>query len=183
MKFERLSIPDIILIKPSVIEDNRGHFSESFRLDLFEKELGNKINFVQDNESKSSKHTLRGLHYQIPPFSQSKLVRVLQGKVLDVAVDLRKSSSYFGKHISIELSEINKNQIFIPHGFAHGFVVLSDSALLSYKVDNYFSKDHDRGIFFDDKNLSIDWQVNIKNILVSQKDKKQPQFNKAFIFE
>jgi dTDP-4-dehydrorhamnose 3,5-epimerase len=183
MKLLSLSIPDVVLIEPTLIRDTRGYFSETFRQDLLEKKLGYKVSFVQDNESKSTKGVLRGLHYQIPPFSQSKLIKVSQGRILDIAVDLRKSSASFGKHVVEELSDSNYRQIYIPHGFAHGFIVLSDNAVVSYKVDNYYSKEHERGILYNDENLNIEWQFNSENILVSDKDKSHPVLNKAFIFE
>ena len=174
MEFERQLIPDIFLIKPKIFSDKRGYFTETFRQDLLELELGYKINFIQENESKSSRGVLRGLHYQIPPFSQAKLVRVIEGRVLDVAVDIRTNSATFGQFVSIELSDVNKYQVFIPHGFAHGFIVLSNYAVFNYKVDNFYSPDHDRGIAFNDTNLGIDWQIPSNEIIVSKKDSNQP---------
>lgn len=174
MKFERQLINDIVLIKPKIFSDERGYFSEIYRHDLLEHELNFKVNFIQENESKSSRGVLRGLHYQIPPFSQAKLVRVVQGRVLDVAVDIRTDSETFGKFVSIELSDVNKYQVFIPHGFAHGFIVLSNYAVFNYKVDNFYSPDHDRGIAFNDTNLGIDWQIPSNEIVVSKKDINQP---------
>ena len=176
MKLERTYIPDLILIKPDVHKDNRGYFFESFRHDLLEEELGYEVNFIQDNESKSTRGVLRGLHYQVPPFGQSKLVRVIEGNVLDVVVDIRKNSSTFAKHFSIELSDDNKYQLFIPKGFAHGFVVLSDVAIFFYKVDNYFSPENERGIAFDDNFLDIDWRLPLRKIYLSGKDKCNPKF-------
>ena len=176
MKIERTDIPDLILIKPDVYKDNRGYFFESFRHDLLEEELGYEVNFVQDNESKSTKGVLRGLHYQISPFEQSKLVRVIEGNVLDVVVDIRKHSPTFAKHFSIELSSKNKYQLFIPKGFAHGFVVLSEVATFFYKVDNYFSPENERGIAFDDNFLDIDWRLPLRDIYLSAKDKCHPKF-------
>lgn len=174
MKFTRQIIKDIVIIEPNILTDTRGYFLETFRSDIFEKALGLKINFIQDNESKSSKGVLRGLHYQLPPFPQSKLVRVIKGSVLDVIVDIRKSSSTFGQHLSFILSSENKRQLFVPPGFAHGYVVLSDSAIFSYKVDNYYSPNHERGISFDDKSLSIDWNISYKLLKLSDKDKNHP---------
>jgi dTDP-4-dehydrorhamnose 3,5-epimerase len=174
MQFERQLIPDIFLIKPKIFSDNRGYFTETFRQDLLERELGYKINFIQENESKSSRGVLRGLHFQLPPFAQAKLVRVSKGKVLDIAVDIRKSSPSFGMHIAVELSEDNKYQVFIPHGFAHGFVVLSDLATLTYKVDNFYSSKHERGVSFDDTSLEIDWQLDSNQLILSGKDKEHP---------
>ena len=184
MKFTPQSIPDVVLIDPNSHGDDRGYFVENFRQDLLEEAIGYKVNFVQDNESKSTKGVLRGLHYQLPPFSQAKLVRVIEGCVLDVAVDIRKSSKTFGKHISKELSAQNKHQLFIPQGFAHGFLVLSDSAIFAYKVDNYYAPEHDRGIAFDDKKLKIDWQLLIEDLQLSDKDKSHPTLvNAKDLFE
>ena len=174
MKFTPQSIPEVILIEPTVHGDDRGYFVETFRQDLFEKAIGYKVNFIQDNESKSTKGVLRGLHYQLPPYTQAKLVRVIEGSVLDVAVDIRKSSPTFGQHVSVELTGENKHQLFIPHGFAHGFVVLSDSATFAYKVDNYYAPEHDRGIAFDDVKLAIDWQLTLEELQLSGKDKTNP---------
>jgi dTDP-4-dehydrorhamnose 3,5-epimerase len=184
LKFTRQSIPDVILIEPAVHGDNRGYFLETFRQDLFEKAVGYPVNFIQDNESKSTKGVLRGLHYQLPPHTQAKLVRVIEGSVLDVAVDIRKSSSTFGQHVAAELTAENKHQLFVPHGFAHGFVVLSDSATFAYKVDNYYAPEHDRGIAFDDKDLAIDWQLPLGTLQLSDKDKSHPTLvNAKDLFE
>lgn len=177
MKFIPQSIPEVILIEPTVHGDDRGYFVETFRQDLFEETLGYKVNFIQDNESKSTKGVLRGLHYQLPPYTQAKLVRVIEGSVLDVAIDIRKSSPTFGQHVSVELTGENKHQLFIPHGFAHGFVVLSDSATFAYKVDNYYAPEHDRGIAFDDIKLTIDWQLPLNELQLSDKDKTHPNLS------
>ena len=174
MKFTPQSITDVVLIEPTVHGDNRGYFIETFRQDLFEEAIGYKINFVQDNESKSTKGVLRGLHYQLLPYTQAKLVRVIEGSVLDVAVDIRKSSPTFGQHVTAELTAENKHQLFVPHGFAHGFVVLSESATFSYKVDNYYAPKHDRGIAFNDKDLAVDWQLPLEALQLSDKDKAHP---------
>jgi len=176
------NIPDIKLIIPKVHSDDRGYFFESFRQDLFEREIG-KINFVQDNESKSSFGVLRGLHYQLPPFAQSKLVRVIKGKVLDIAVDIRKSSEYFGKYVSVELSEENKLQMFIPQGFAHAYLVLSDEAIFQYKVDNYYSPQHDRGIIYNDPEININLPIDDSKLIISDKDKNLPKLQNAELFE
>ena len=162
MKFSRAEITDIIIIEPNVFTDERGYFFESFKQNDLNHFLGYEVKFCQDNESKSSYGVLRGLHYQEPPFAQAKLVRVIQGSVLDVAVDIRKNSPSFGKHIAIELNDQNKKQLFIPRGFAHGFITLSETAVFAYKADNYFNKESDRGIAFDDKALDINWRI--KNI-------------------
>ena len=176
LKFTPQSIPDIILIKPTLISDSRGYFVETFRQDLFEEAIGYKVNFIQDNESKSKRGVLRGLHYQLPPYSQAKLVRVIEGSVLDVAVDIRKSSPTFGQHVALELTSKNKEQLFVPHGFAHGFVLLSNKAIFTYKVDNYYSPKYDRGIAFDDKDLAIDWKIPASHLKLSDKDKNNPLF-------
>ncbi|MDX2503435.1 MAG: dTDP-4-dehydrorhamnose 3,5-epimerase [Gammaproteobacteria bacterium] len=176
MKFTKTTIPDVILIEPQVFGDERGYFVETFRSDLFEQETGIKTTFIQDNESRSSHGVLRGLHYQLPPYAQSKLVRVIEGKVLDVVVDIRKNSPTFGQHASAELSAENKHQLFVPRGFAHGFVVLSETAIFSYKVDNYYSPECDRGIRFNDPELNIDWMIGQQQLQLSEKDKVQPLF-------
>jgi dTDP-4-dehydrorhamnose 3,5-epimerase len=182
MNFTRLEIPDVILCEPITISDDRGYFSETFRQDKLEKFLGFSINFCQENDSKSSFGVLRGLHYQLAPFAQTKLVRVLQGAVLDVSVDLRKDSPTFGKHVAIELSEENKKQILIPKGFAHGFLVLSKEAVLTYKVDNYFCQASERGIAYHDKSLAIDWKLKPKYIKVSAKDANQVLLKNTDLF-
>lgn len=179
MNFSPQLIPDIVLIEPHVRRDNRGNFTETFRQDLFEKAIGYKVNFLQDNESKSTKGVLRGLHYQLPPYTQAKLVRVIEGRVLDVAVDIRKSSPTFGHHVAVELTADNKHQLFIPHGFAHGFVVLSDSANFAYRVDSYYAPEHDRGIAYNDQDLAIDWQLPQAIIQLSVKDRNQPTLANA----
>jgi len=172
MKFSKAEIPDIIIIEPNVFKDERGYFFESYREKDLNNHLGFEVNFCQENESKSSYGVLRGLHYQESPFAQAKLVRVVQGSVLDVAVDIRKESPTFGKHVAIELNEFNKKQLFIPKGFAHGFVTLSEFAVLSYKVDNYYNKDYDRGIAYNDKLLCIDWKIKDEDLILSYKDLK-----------
>jgi dTDP-4-dehydrorhamnose 3,5-epimerase len=182
MNFTRLEIPDVILCEPITISDDRGYFSETFRQDKLEKFLGFSVNFCQENESKSTFGVLRGLHYQTNPYAQTKLVRVLQGAVLDVSVDLRKDSPTFGKHIAIELSEENKKQIFIPRGFAHGFIVLSNEVILGYKVDNYYHQGSERGIAYNDNSLAIDWKLKPEDIKVSLKDANQTLFEEADFF-
>ena len=182
MKFTRLEIPDVILCEPQVFGDDRGYFTETFRQDKLDAFLGFNINFCQDNESKSSMGVLRGLHYQLAPHAQTKLVRVISGTVLDVALDIRKGSSTFGQHVAVELSAENKKQLLIPRGFAHGFLVLSKEATFSYKVDNYFALDSDRGIAFNDDSLGIDWKINPDLLQLSPKDLKQPLFKSAEYF-
>ena len=182
MNFTRLEIPELILCEPKILSDERGYFSETFRQDKLEEFLGYSVNFCQENESKSSYGVLRGLHYQLTPYAQTKMVRVLQGAVLDVSLDLRKDSPTFGKHIAIELSEENKKQILIPKGFAHGFVVLSKEAVLTYKVDNYYYQTSERGIAYHDKSLAIDWKLNSEDIKVSAKDANQVLLKNTDLF-
>ncbi len=179
MEFIKTQIPDVILIKPKVFGDDRGYFIETFRQELFTKVSGINTTFIQDNESRSTHGVLRGLHYQLPPFAQSKLVRVIEGSVLDVAVDIRHGSPSFGQNLTMELSTDNKYQLFIPRGFAHGFVVLSETATFAYKVDNYYSPECDRGISFDDPDIGIDWQLETNKLQLSDKDKIQPFLKKA----
>ena len=179
MNFVRTSIPDVIIIEPLVHGDDRGYFVETFRADKLEAFLGYKLNFGQDNESKSSRGVLRGLHYQLAPHAQTKMVRVIQGRVLDIAVDIRKNSPTFGKYVSAELSAENKKQLLIPRGFAHGFVVLEDNTIFAYKVDNYYNPQCDRGIAFDDPALNIDWILNKEELKLSEKDTKQPKLNEV----
>ena len=174
MEFIRQIIPDVWLIEPKVHSDKRGYFAETFRQDRIEDVTGYKVHFMQDNESKSCKGVLRGLHFQLAPYAQSKLIRVIEGAVLDVAVDIRKGSPTFGKHVAVELSGDNKKQMFIPRGFAHGFVVLTHAATFTYKVDNYYSPEFDRGLAFDDKALNIDWRLPKQQLLLSDKDTQQP---------
>ncbi|MDB2419659.1 dTDP-4-dehydrorhamnose 3,5-epimerase [Flavobacteriaceae bacterium] len=176
MKFVNTPIEGLVIIEPTVLEDDRGYFLESYNKKKFEKAIG-YISFEQDNESKSSKGVLRGLHFQKPPFAQAKLVRCIEGKVLDVAVDIRDGSDTYGKHVSVELTAENKKQVFIPRGFAHGFLVLSESAIFAYKVDNSYAPTHDTGIRWDDPTLNIQWGVNESEVLVSEKDSKLPFFS------
>ena len=174
MNFIRTDIPDVVICEPTVHGDSRGYFVETFRQDKLDEFLGYKIKFCQDNESKSSKGVLRGLHYQLHPAAQTKLVRVIQGRVLDVAVDIRKNSPTFGQHVAVELTSENKKQLLVPRGFAHGFVVLEDDTIFAYKVDNYYSPENDRGIAFNDSSLSINWILNHDELNLSDKDTKQP---------
>ena len=174
MKFLPQVIPEIILIKPTLLGDDRGYFAETFRQDLFNSAIGGNINFIQENESKSSKGVLRGLHYQVAPFSQSKLLTVIQGAVIDVVVDIRKSSLTFGQHLSFELTADNKHQLFVPKGFAHGFVVLSDIAIFNYKVDSYYAPKYERGIAYNDQDLKINWQLKPEILKLSNKDLNNP---------
>lgn len=175
-------IPDVKIIIPEVFGDPRGYFFESWNQEKYEA-CGIKANWVQDNESCSRFGVLRGLHYQLPPYTQAKLVRVIRGKVLDIAVDLRKGSPFFGKHTAVELSGENKYQLYIPRGFAHGFAVLSEEAVFAYKCDNRYMPSHERGIAFDDPELGIDWQLETGNRILSDKDKKNPSFKEAELFD
>ena len=170
MKILKTKISDVIIIEPILYEDDRGYLFESFNQINFAKKICD-INFVQDNQSKSSKGVLRGLHFQRPPYAQSKLLRCIEGAVLDVAVDIRAGSKTFKNYISVELSAENKRQLFVPKGFAHGFVVLSDSAVVSYKIDNYYSPQHEDGIIWDDSDLGIDWKIKHNEIKLSEKDR------------
>jgi dTDP-4-dehydrorhamnose 3,5-epimerase len=183
MEFIRTEIPDVVICEPKIFGDRRGYFTETFRKDALEDFLGFKVQFCQDNESRSKSGVLRGLHYQMPPFTQTKLVRVLEGKVLDVAVDIRKGSPYFGKHVAVELSAENKRQLFVPRGFAHGFVVLSENATFAYKCDNYYAPEYDRGVLFNDATLGIDWKISEEELLLSDKDLKQPILEQAENFD
>ncbi len=169
------------ILEPKVFKDSRGYFFESFNQNKFNKLIDQNINFIQDNESYSSKGVLRGLHYQMSKYAQAKLVRVIKGEVLDIAVDIRKDSPTFGQHVSIELSEENKKQLFIPRGFAHGFIVLSDTAIFSYKCDNFYNKQSEGGIIYNDKDLNIDWKLNDKEFIVSEKDLQLPTFKEAIL--
>ena len=175
MKFIETKILDVIIIEPSVFGDERGYFLESFNLKKFEESIC-PIKFIQDNESKSSKGVLRGLHFQKPPYEQAKLVRCIEGEVLDVAVDIRKNSKTYGKHVAVLLTGENKRQLFVPRGFAHGFLVLSTSATFAYKVDNTYAPEFDAGIRWNDKELNIQWGLKGSEVLVSAKDAELPFF-------
>lgn len=178
MPFISTPINGLFVFEPKVFEDARGYFFESFNANVFaDQNIEN--NFVQDNQSKSSYGVLRGLHYQLSPFAQAKLVRVISGSVLDVAVDVRQGSPTYGQHFSIELSAENKKQLYIPRGFAHGFVVLSETAEFFYKCDNFYSKEHDGGILYNDPALNIDWKIDGSHIQVSEKDANLPKFADA----
>jgi dTDP-4-dehydrorhamnose 3,5-epimerase len=177
MKFIKTKIEGLTIIEPTVFGDTRGYFLESYNQKKFEEVVG-RTSFVQDNESKSSKGVLRGLHFQSPPFEQAKLVRCIEGEVLDVAVDIRKNSKTYGKHVAVLLSGENKKQLFVPRGFAHGFVVLSESAIFAYKVDNSYAPECDAGFQWNDKELNIQWGINESEVLISAKDSKLPSFLK-----
>ncbi|EBB5999232.1 dTDP-4-dehydrorhamnose 3,5-epimerase [Salmonella enterica] len=175
MNVIKTEIPDILIFEPKVFSDERGFFMESFNQKVFEEAVGRKIEFVQDNHSKSTKGVLRGLHYQVEPYAQGKLVRCIAGEVFDVAVDIRKDSETFGKWVGVNISSENKRQLWIPEGFAHGFLVLSDSADFLYKTSNYYSPIHERGIVWNDPTININWPINIDKIL-SEKDTILPNF-------
>ena len=176
MEIIKTSLEGLVIIQPKVYEDERGYFMESYKENFIKENFPN-IHFIQDNESKSSYGVLRGLHFQKPPFEQTKLVRVIEGEVLDVAVDLRIESATYGKWESFVLSGQNKKQFFIPKGFAHGFVVLSKEALINYKVDNIYVPDYDSGIRFDDSTLNINWRIGSHNLIISDKDKSLDTLN------
>ncbi len=176
MEIIKTSIEGLVILQPRVFKDERGYFMESFKESFFEDHYPN-LKFIQDNESKSTYGVLRGLHFQKPPFEQTKLVRVIQGEVLDVAVDLRLNSKTCGKYESVILSGENKKQFLIPKGFAHGFVVLSKEAIFSYKVDNNYAPDYDSGIKYNDSKLDIDWILEEESLIISEKDMKLPGFN------
>ena len=176
-EFKKLEIEDVILVSPKVFNDDRGFFLEGYKKSEFIKN-GIDVEFNQDNHSKSTKGVLRGLHYQLPPKGQAKLIRCIKGKIFDVAVDIRKNSATFGRWVGEILSEDNKNMLFIPEGFAHGFIVLSSEAELLYKASNEYSKEHDRGILWNDPDINIDWGINYMPVL-SDKDKNQPKLSEA----
>ena len=176
MKYTEQTIPGVWVIEPNVFNDSRGYFMEAFKKEEFGQHIG-KVNFIQDNESKSSYGVLRGLHFQKGEFAQAKLVRVIKGEVLDVAVDIRKDSPTFGKYVSVLLSEENKKQFFIPRGFAHGFLVLSPEAIFTYKVDNIYAPQAEGGIIYNDPQIGIEWQIPAADILLSEKDGKLPELN------
>ena len=182
MDYKETKIKGVFIIEPKVFQDARGYFMEAWKQAEFDEHVGRTV-FIQDNESKSSYGVLRGLHYQKGDASQAKLVRVIKGKVLDVAVDIRKSSPTFGQHVMVELSEENKRQFFIPRGFAHGFLVLSDEAIFTYKVDNPYAPQYDAGIRWNDPDLAIEWPIDPKDVLTSEKDLKQPLLKDAEVFE
>lgn len=175
MNIIQTGIKDLFIIEPRVFADDRGYFFESFNWQKWPADAP-QLPFIQDNEAFSARGVLRGLHYQIPPFAQSKLVRVISGEVLDVVVDIRPDSETYGKSYGVILSGENKRQMYVPRGFAHGYVVLSETAVFSYKCDNYYSKEHEGGVLFSDPNLNIDWQIDADLIELSEKDKIQPLF-------
>lgn len=180
MQVDEIYLKGCFVITPSIFEDDRGCFYESFNSKTFKKLTGVKVNFVQDNVSKSSKGVLRGLHFQTGVNAQAKLVQVLKGKVMDVCIDLREESQTFGKYFSIILDDINHNQLFIPRGFAHGFFVLEDNTVFTYKCDNYYNKESEAGILYNDEFLNIDWGINKHKVILSEKDKNLPKLKNFF---
>ena len=182
MEFKKTNIEGVYIIEPKVFNDSRGYFFEAWKKEEFESHIGS-VDFIQDNESKSSYGVLRGLHYQKGSFSQAKLVRVIQGRVLDVAVDIRRSSPTFGQHAMVELSDENKRQFFIPRGFAHGFLVLSPEAVFTYKVDNVYAPQAEAGIRWNDPQLGIEWPISPDEVLTSDKDLRQPMLKDAELFD
>ena len=179
MKVKETKLKGCFIMEPKVFEDSRGYFFESFNQNTFNKLIGENINFIQDNESFSTKGVLRGLHFQKGEYAQAKLVRVIKGCVLDIAVDIRKESPTFGQYVSLELSEENKKQFFIPRGFAHGFIVLSETATFFYKCDNFYNKASEGGIIYNDETIGIDWNFNSEKIIISEKDKCLPTLENA----
>ena len=182
MEYKQTDIEGVYIIEPRVFTDPRGYFVEAWKKAEFEEHIG-KVDFSQDNESKSSRGVLRGLHYQQGEWSQAKLVRVIKGRVLDVAVDIRRSSPTFGHHVAVELSEDNKLQLFIPRGFAHGFLVMSDEAVFTYKVDNAYAPHAEAGILWNDPVLGINWPIRADEVITSEKDMKQPLLKDARLFD
>ena len=184
MEVLKTAIEGLLIIEPTVFGDSRGYFFESYNKQRFNEATGSDIDFVQDNQSKSCYGVLRGLHFQKPPYAQSKLVRCVRGKVLDVAVDIRKSSPTFGKYVAVELTEDNHRQLFIPHGFAHGFVVLSEEAIFQYKCDNFYHKESEGAIAWNDPEINIDWSIPFDDVILSDKDKVNPLLKDAeWLFE
>ncbi|NHF59077.1 dTDP-4-dehydrorhamnose 3,5-epimerase [Flavobacteriaceae bacterium TP-CH-4] len=181
MKVTETRLNGCFILEPAIFSDERGYFTESFNAARFNKAVGSEVHFVQDNQSFSTQGVVRALHYQLGEYAQAKLVRVLSGTVLDVAVDLRKDSPTFGQHVAVELSYENKKQLFIPRGFAHGFVVLTDTAEFFYKCDNYYHKDAEGGILYNDPTLNIDWKLPSDQLKVSEKDSVLPTFDSARI--
>ena len=183
MEYIKTDIDGVWVIEPKVFKDARGYFFEAWKQEEFDSHIGKHVSFIQDNESKSSYGVLRGLHYQKGEYSQAKLVRVIKGKVVDVAVDIRKSSPTFGKYVAVELSEDNKRQLFIPRGFAHGFVVLSEEAIFTYKVDNVYAPTHEASIRWDDPSIGIQWPIDAKDVQTSEKDLKAANLLNAELFD
>ena len=174
MNIIKTTLEGVLIIEPTVFGDERGYFYESFNAKQFQEQTGIEVNFIQDNESKSKYGVVRGLHFQSGEYAQAKLVHVAKGRILDIAVDIRKKSPTFGQYIAVELSDVNHRQLFIPRGFAHGFSVLSEDAVFQYKCDNYYNPQSERGILWNDPSIGIDWQLPVSDIILSEKDKKHP---------
>ena len=184
MNVIKTEIEGLLILEPKIFGDSRGYFYESYNKQRFEEVTGLNINFVQDNQSKSCYGVLRGLHFQKPPYAQSKLVRCVKGQILDISVDIRKSSPTFGKYVAVELSEDNHRQLFIPHGFAHGFVVLSEEAIFQYKCDNFYHKESEGAVAWNDPEINIDWTIPFEDVILSDKDKVNPLLKDAeWLFE
>ena len=183
MNYIKTSIEGVWIIEPKVFNDQRGYFFEAWKQADFDEHIGRHVEFIQDNESKSSYGVLRGLHYQKGEWSQAKLVRVIKGRVLDVAVDIRKSSPTFGQHVAVELSDEDKRQFFIPRGFAHGFLVLSDEAIFTYKVDNVYAPQAEAGIRWNDETIAVEWPIDPKDVVTSEKDLNAASLKDAEVFE
>lgn len=183
MEYKETEIKGVWILEPKVFKDARGYFFEAWKQTDFDAHIGRHVEFIQDNESKSSYGVLRGLHYQKGDYSQAKLVRVVKGRVLDVAVDIRKSSPTFGKYVMVELSEDNKRQFFIPRGFAHGFLVLSEEVIFTYKVDNIYAPQHEASIRWNDETIGIKWPIDPKDVLTSEKDLKANSLENAEVFD
>lgn len=183
MNYIKTSIEGVWIVEPKVFNDQRGYFFEAWKQADFDEHIGRHVEFIQDNESKSSYGVLRGLHYQKGEWSQAKLVRVIKGRVLDVAVDIRKSSPTFGQHVAVELSDENKRQFFIPRGFAHGFLVLSDEAIFTYKVDNVYAPQAEAGIRWNDETIAVEWPIDPKDVVTSEKDLNAASLKDAEVFE
>ena len=182
MAFQELEIPGVYLFEPTIYRDDRGYFCESYNQQVW-TEVGISAPFVQDNQAYSTYGVLRGLHYQVPPFDQAKLVRVVQGEVLDIIVDIREGSPSYGQSIQVHLSAENQHQLYVPRGFAHGYVALSPQVLFLYKCDNLYSRDHEGGIIYNDPKLNLNWQLAQKDLIISEKDQKQPSFGSHRKFE
>lgn len=182
IEVQQTGIEGVVVVRPYVSRDGRGYFTESFSLREFREKV-RSVDFVQDNQSLSRRGVLRGLHYQLAPMAQSKLVRAVRGRILDVAVDVRRGSPTFGRHVAVELSEENMCQLFVPHGFAHGFVTLSDEAMVLYKCDNYYSPEHEASLAFDDPELGIDWLLTPDELVLSDRDRRHPPLAEARLFD
>ncbi|HBY69481.1 MAG TPA: dTDP-4-dehydrorhamnose 3,5-epimerase [Xanthomarina gelatinilytica] len=181
MELQQTTLKDCFILKPRIFQDERGFFSETYNKQTFKKVTGLEIDFVQDNQSISTYGVLRGLHFQRGPMAQSKLVRVVKGKVLDIIVDIRKNSETFGKHISVLLDDVEQKQLFVPRGFAHGFITLSETSVFAYKCDNFYDKTSEGGIIYNDATLGLDWHLPKEELIISEKDKQLPAFKEAIL--